>query len=515
MINLPEIDDKDLDLGYYTHKKQILFAAIALLITCACWTVSNPVGSTNDEWFHAGSIWCANGVNQSSCTETNDPIDVNAYYTGLAPIEDGSCFWNYAAEISNCKKPTLGSYPINHKLYPSSYYRIMHTFVTSRPTLSILSMRLFNALLATILLSVQLLLTTNKQRLAALTGFVFTLIPMTIFLISSIQPSGWAISGVTNSWIFLLIALTTKNHNRVFRRWAWLFWITSTLMVFLCRYDAFIFLLASNFVVAITTRLAIKRPGWKFSILAATGISISLFLLAKVNGLVSWIFRFPLNRPAGQTQTSTWISHWIIQTIAVPISALGTEILGQGLPGQLTVRLPDAVWIIGTALLGAAILFSFIKTSATQLVVFCSSYVVLLFTILGFNGRVMDRDFFNMSGRYVLPVVPFIVGFCIFASKSPFQLMEIRRLRIIVIALLTMIHFLALHAVVETFVDGQSHSVEPIHVGSAGWWWSGLPIGPNFVVLLGSLAFFWFLTFAWSTVATIQVGVVSTNKADS
>jgi len=512
--NLNDPDDKTLNFGFHTHKKQIFFAAIALFVTFACWSLSNPLGSTHDEWFHAGSIWCVNGVNQSSCTETNDPVD-NGYYTGIAPIEDGSCFLNDAAEISGCRKPVLGSYPINHKLYPSSFYRIMHVFVTSHPTLSILSMRLFNALLATILLSAQLLLTTNRQRIASLTGFVFTLIPMTIFLVSSIHPSGWAISGVTNSWIFLLIALTNKSRNHVISRWAWLFWIASTLLVFLSRYDAFIFLLASNFVVVVvTTRFHNKRPGWKFSVLAATSGSITLFLLKNTNALVTWIFQFPLHRPTGMTQTSTWISHWVIQTIAVPISALGTEVLGQGLPGQFTVRIPDAVWIIGIALLGAAVLFSFVKTSAIQMIVFCGSWFMLLFTILSFNGR-LERDLFNMSGRYVLPIFPFIIGFCIFSSKSPFQLMEIRRLRIIVIALLTMIHFLALHAVVETYVDGQAHSLEPIHVGSAGWWWSGLPIGPNFVVLLGSITFFWFLTFAWSTVATVQVEVAVTNESHS
>ena len=512
-MNLTGSDDEALNLGFNAHKKQIFFAAFALLVTFACWAMSNPLGSTHDEWFHAGSIWCAEGVNQSSCTETHDPGD-SGYYTGVAPIEDGSCFLNDAAEIGSCKEPTFASYPINHKLYPSSYYRIMHTFITTHPTLSILSMRLFNATIATLLLVAQLLLTTNRQRIATLTGFVFTLIPMTIYLVSSIHPSGWAISGVTNSWIFLLIALTNKDRNDVVRRWAWFFWITSMLMVFLSRYDAFIFLLASNFVVVITTRFPNKRPGWKFSVFAATTVSFSLLLLRKINGLVSWIFQFPLDRPAGMTQSSKWISHWVIQTIAVPISSLGTEVLGQNLPGQTTVLVPDAVWIIGVSLLGAAILFSFIKTSAIQLIVFCGSYIVLLFTILSFNGR-LERDLFNMSGRYVLPILPFIIGFSIFSSNSPFQLMEIRRLRVIVIVLLTMIHFLALNSVVESFVDGQAHSVEPIHIGSTGWWWSGFPIGPNFVVVLGSIAFFWFLTFAWSTVPTVQVGAVSTDKTDS
>jgi len=34
-------------------------------------------------------------------------------------------------------------------------------------------------------------------------------------------------------------------------------------------------------------------------------------------------------------------------------------------------------------------------------------------------------------------------------------------------------------------------------------------------VLLGSITFFWFLTFAWSTVATVQVEVAVTNESHS
>ena len=71
--------------------------------------------------------------------------------------------------------------------------------------------------------------------------------------------------------------------------------------------------------------------------------------------------------------------------------------------------------------------------------------------------------------------------------------------------LLTVVHALSLHALIETNVDGQSHAVETIHVGSDAWWWAGLPVGPNFVVLIGSIAFTWFLINVWSTIRTVEI----------
>jgi hypothetical protein len=137
---------------------------------------------------------------------------------------------------------------------------------------------------------------------------------------------------------------------------------------------------------------------------------------------------------------------------------------------------------------------------------------MLFFIIMSLNGR-QERDFFNLSGRYILPLVPFIVGLCVYLSKSPVQLMELRRLRILVITLLSITHTIALHSVVETYVDGQSYAFLPITVGETGWWWIGLPLGPNFIVLLGSLCFAKFLTLLWSTVPTVQIEVVESEPS--
>jgi hypothetical protein len=63
---------------------------------------------------------------------------------------------------------------------------------------------------------------------------------------------------------------------------------------------------------------------------------------------------------------------------------------------------------------------------------------------------------------------------------------------------------------VETNVDGQSHSIELISIGTGGWWWTGLPLGPNFIVIIGSILFTWFLVNAWSSIRAVQIGVIDT-----
>jgi hypothetical protein len=191
------------------------------------------------------------------------------------------------------------------------------------------------------------------------------------------------------------------------------------------------------------------------------------------------------------------------------VQSLGIEDLGQGLSGQYTVRLPGAVWIIGIALLGAALLLSMHSVRTEQIAVLVGSYALLAFVILSFNGR-LERDLFNLSGRYVLPIFSFIVGYSVYLSKSPFQLIQIDRLRKIIIALLSVVHFLSLYSVVETNVDGQSHSIELISIGTGGWWWTGLPLGPNFIVIIGSILFTWFLVNAWSSIRAVQIGVIDT-----
>ncbi len=495
------------------NRRRIAFAAAALFLTMLTWAFASPLGSTSDEWYHLGSIWCANGVDGSDCLDFREP-NYSGYYYGVAAIEDGSCFLDNAAEYMRCENAVAEPYPSNFGLYPSSFYRVMNLFVTSHPTLSVLAMRLVNGLIAVALFVGVLMLSNYRARMAWLTGYIFTLLPMTMYLTASIHPSGWAITGTGTSWLFLHNAISTPRENKKKRNWSIALWVFSSLLVFASRYDAFMFVLFSNFIVIVVAFKIIERFQSIYLAAAAVLGGVALYLTSRVNHMVSWIFDFPLEQRVGWNKTSTWFTHYLIETPWVIIQTLGIEDLGHRIGFNQSVRLPGVVWIFGIALLGSVLLISIIRCSVEQVAFLIVSYLLLAFVVLSFNGR-LDRDLFKLSGRYVLPILSFIVGYSIYLSKSPFQLIEIRRLRTIVISMLSIIHALALHAITETNVDGQSHALLPIHLDSNGWWWAGLPIGPNFLVVIGSISFVWFLIHTLSMVDSLEVDVLETSKVPS
>jgi hypothetical protein len=495
------------------NRRRIARAAGALFLTMLTWAFASPLGSTSDEWFHLGSIWCANGVDGTDCLDFNEPGE-SGFYSGVAAIEDGSCFLDNAAEYVRCETAVAEPYPSNFGLYPSSFYRVMNLFVTSHPTLSVLAMRLVNGLIAVALFVGVLMLSNSRARMAWLTGYIFTILPMTLYLTASIHPSGWAVTGTSTSWLFLHSAISTPREQKKKRSWSIALWVFSSLLVFASRYDAFMFVLFSNFVVLVIAFKIFERFRSFYLATAAVLGSVALFLTSRVNHMVSWIFDFPLEQPPGWNKTSTWLTHYLIETPWVIIQSLGVEDLGHSLRYNQSVRLPGVVWIFGIALLGSVLIISAIRCSVEQVVFLIVSYLLLAFVVLSFNGR-LDRDLFKLSGRYVLPIFSFVVGYSIYLSKSPFQLIEIRRLRTILISMLSVIHALSLYAVTETNVDGQSHSLEPIHLDSNGWWWTGFPIGPNFLVIIGTISFVWFLVHTLSMVDSLEIDVLAISKVPS
>ena len=483
-------------------RRRIVQTMVALLVTMVCWSLSNPPGSTPDEYFTLGSIWCANGKDSKHCFEMFEGGTKTTYASGVADIDDQSCLLDVRSSIQRCDPVGLSTY-VNSSGggYPVWYYRFMNLFIPIGKSLNVLSMRLFNSFIAVGLLAIQLVLSNKQRRISLLTSFTFTLIPMSIFLTASIHPSGWALTGVANGWLFLLAATSKPRLSRSKNWLAWAAWAICAGMCLASRYDAFLFFVASTLITLLATRLTRRSFNWRVLLpISAAGI-VGGYVLVQFNTIAIWALKFPIKPQSGQIENGQWVTHWLLQTIAIPV-----EILGTGLIGQRTLRIPDIVWIVGIALLGGVLLFSLIKTSAFQLIAFTGSLLMISFIILSFNGR-LERDFFNLSGRYIIPLVPFIVGLCIYLSKSPVQLMEIRRLRIFAIVLLSLTHAIALHSVIETYVDGQSYAFLPISVGESDWWWIGLPFGPNFIVLVGALSFTKFLTLIWSTVPTVQISV--------
>jgi len=491
LITVESMSDQNEELKRPLNLKRSFGAALALWLTLVCWALSSPINATPDEGYHIPSIWCGRGIQEPSCPAIPGNIDENQV---LVPDLSNLCFRRSLCNQQS--EHTLTRAPIAKGNYPKPYYWTMHQFVGPNMTQSVLAMRIFNSTIAALLFFSQAILCSNKKYLSWLTGFAFTIIPLGMSLIASINPSGWAITGTANSWMFLLIARSMPKETRSKRIAAWALWAFASFMCIASRFDATVFLVVTSLIVLIATDSRIKKLNWKY-VLGFPAVIIPFFII--------WRSRFPFLEWASHFTTKSlnsngpslhiWITHWMINVVSIPIEAFG-----EGRLGAEIIYIPRIVPILGIALLGSALLFAFIQVNRVQLFVTFSSFVFLTAVVMRIAN--MELDLFNVSGRYILPLVPYIVGTCVFFSSSPIQLMEVAQLRRIVIVSMTIAHALSMYAVVEQNVMGTSFGIQILKVGTEEWWWPKSPIGPNFLIVIGSFCFYQFITHAWDRVPT-------------
>ena len=491
MITVESMPDQNEELKRPLNLKRSFGAALALWLTLVCWALSSPINATPDEGYHIPSIWCGQGIQDPTCPAIPGNTDRN---TVLVPDISNLCFRRSVCNQQS--EHTLSTTGIAKGNYPKAYYWTMHHLVGPNMTQSVLAMRIFNATIASLLFLSQAILCTNKKYLSWLTGFTFTIIPLGMSLIASINPSGWAITGIANSWMFLLIAKTTPKEYRRKRIASWALWAFASFMCIASRFDATIFLVVTNLIVLIATDGRIKKLNWKY-VLGFPAVIIPFFIIWRSRfPFLEWASHFttkPLN--SNGPSLHIWITHWMINVVSIPIEAFG-----EGRLGAEIVDIPRIVPILGIALLGAALLFAFLQVNRMQIFVTVSSFMFMTAVVMRIAN--MELDLFNVSGRYILPLVPYIVGSCVYFSSSPVQLMEILQLRRIVIVCMTIAHALSMYAVVEQNVMGTSFGIQILKVGTEEWWWTKSPIGPNFLIVIGSFCFYQFITHAWDRVPT-------------
>ena len=228
-----------------------LFAFIALV----AWAFASPIGSSPDDDFHLASIWCANSANTSACR----PGPTTAERFIPAEIKHSSCYAHQPDVTAACaarylhsdSKPTVLTSRGNFlNQYPPVYYATMSLFVTSNIEVSVVTMRIVNILIF-IGMGVGLyLLLPRFRRPALLWGWGLTVLPLGLFLISSNNPSSWAIIGIGSAWLALLGYFETTGRRRI--GLAGLF-LLAGIMAAGARSDAALYLVISIVVVAVLT----------------------------------------------------------------------------------------------------------------------------------------------------------------------------------------------------------------------------------------------------------------------
>jgi hypothetical protein len=461
-------------------------APILAVVALGAWIFASPIGAAPDDDFHLTSTWCANDLRTDLC----DPGTTDAQRV-VPPALLGAICYAYDPEASaSCQETSFalpsdpsvlterGSFEQN---YPPVYYAFMNIFAGHDLQLSALIMRLVNVLLFVGIVSVLYVLLPIARRASLLWGWIITMVPLGMFLIASNNPSAWAIIGVGSSWLALVGYFESTGRRRI--GLGVVFGLT-VIMAAGARGDGAVYSVIGIIVAMVLTFR--RARAW-----------VIPAILPAVMALVAVAFFYSSRQATvavsglddGTTIHAPLDSFGLIAYNLLNVQSLWFGIIGGGGwgLGWLDTALPAVVSLCGVGVF-VAIAFTGIRVHTwrkTLTIVGLSIVLWLLPTyVLYAGGNAVGA---NVQPRYLLPLIVLMGGLAVFSigsarlSLGGFQ-------QFFVILSLGMAESVALHFNIRRYVTGVDIQGWNLNA-DLEWWWSGLPLSPMAVWLVGSLAF--------------------------
>ena len=168
--------------------------------------VSSPPGSSPDDTFHMNSIWCSRGDDNQRCQPGGDAatrllphqVAIPQCYVGVGTRSAACRPGDYDQAMHPDTRTQTGNW---NSGYPPVYYAAMSVFVLDSLDESVVAMRIANALLAVLLVAGLTWWLPRRLKSVAPLAFLATSVPLALFTLSSINPSGWAIVSGGTLWL--------------------------------------------------------------------------------------------------------------------------------------------------------------------------------------------------------------------------------------------------------------------------------------------------------------------------
>lgn len=449
-----------------------------MAVALVAWAVASPVGATADEEYHLASIWCAQGERDGLCEAAPESDQrellgslLTAPCFAFDPDASAACQGDSLAADRELVVSDRGNFDGN---YPPVFYFVMGLFASGDVVRSVLAMRIFNALFALVLVTAVWLASPPGLRRGLVAGATVTLVPLSMFLLPSVNPSSWAILSAMTLAVAVLGFLTVEDR----RRRVALGTLAAVALVTGAgaRSDASIYALVAIGAAVIVTwhPLTRRRLALLAYPLVLGACATVAFLAAGQSGLVG-----------GDAPMETSFRFLLWTLVEVPL--LWTGALGQTGLGWLDTQLPGLVWIAAwSALVG--VVFAALRGLGRR-----QTLVVLL---VGTGLWVVSGYVQYISGhpvgawvqpRYLLPlIVVLAIVACVRVGGSvPLRLATSQWL--LVVLALSVANSLALHTNIRRYVTGAD--VRSTDLGAGIEWWWDTPVGPMAVWALGSVAF--------------------------
>lgn len=456
-----------------------LFAALAMMAL-----LSQP-GATHDEWYHTGSIWCAQGVREPSCKDV-----------GSVPGYGMSALINL--DVVNCKLdsrsplycPTDNSgqgRPVsNDGLYPGGFYYLLSFFVGNSGEFSVFMTRAASAFIVAGMLFLMMATLPARHRLVLVLIVTTMFASSGFYLFASINPSSWSVLGVGTGWLPIHAALGSHNLKNSRRMVLFGGGMVVSLMAVVSRWDALPYLAVMFALVSVHSALT-RFPGHKFAI-ASTAVISPLALWAALERFTPLSPVYHLKRlttfSAGQPDNVMFISTNLLQSFVATLRGLGT------IPAMAQVNIPGIVMVASFASLGIFLAVTFNRRQVLQMGGLVAGVLAVGLASAAQIAGNDFRDVGNLEPRYGLPLSTAIIGWWylmgpedLLARVGPY----LKFGRLVSILSFSLVVF----TVAERFVDKQTYTLRLLPEGPDQWWWSWMPVGPNVPMIIAPV-FFWF-----------------------
>jgi hypothetical protein len=231
----------------------ISLAAIGAFTALCMWALASPPGSAPDDDFHLPAIWCAHGKVDGICDpefagdgygKTPTPLSPSAICFAFKSEESASC----QAKMFDWQNKELSGSRTNEKgRFPNGFYWTLNFLIGDNTLNSAILMRIFNSLLAVILIFATAVLATPRSRVALIASWVAAAVPLAMFTIASTNPSSWSIIGIGTYWVSLISFLRSKEKKYIIGNAILVF--ISGLITIQSRSEASPYLLLSTLIV--------------------------------------------------------------------------------------------------------------------------------------------------------------------------------------------------------------------------------------------------------------------------
>lgn len=472
----------------------LILVPIALFISLCSWALSSPVGASPDDDFHMASIWCAQGIQQGRCEQGDKPnvrlipeeVARSSGCYAFKPGQSGDCVDEFSAN----KLVAFDRGNFNGGGYPPVYYLAMSAFVGSDVQVSVVVMRFVNAALYVALCTALYLMLPRRHRPIVLLGTLVTLVPFGMFILPSVNPSSWAVISAATLWLALVGFYEAHSRSKLIG-----FGILATLSTVIgagARADVATYCVLTMIIVAILkgrrTREFLLRS------LLPVALALLCFVLYRSGSQAGVL------NPSGSMSGREVVSLFFNNLIQLPTLWAGA--LGQGGLGWLDTYLPPAVWFPALIVAGGVTFFGLrrspLRKSISVALIGLALVLVPLYVLV--NDRLMVGA--GVQPRYIYPLMILLTGVCLFGLHR--LDLGLSRMQFLVIFLgLAIANTVALHTNLRRYVTGAEVQGSNLDVNHE-WWWN-LPIGPNPVWIIGSIAFV--IVVAGAIVSSLPVTV--------